>query len=178
MIACHRQRRQVADRTTGHEAPTGTVRQTRQVGEESQHLVLRADRTGCFEPRLRRERRCPDGSVHPHRGRGRRGRDERQEPLAVEADGRRHDDLGKAPPRLLVPEAGPGDGAGQQRVELPPRRGAPERRVRHTIGDERRNPFGDRAEIDVRTVDRQVHSGVTYAAVIPPSMINDWPVIH
>ena len=50
MIACHRQRRQVADRTAGHEAATGAVRQTRQVGEESQHLVLRADRAGRFEP--------------------------------------------------------------------------------------------------------------------------------
>ena len=99
-VAGHGQRREVPRRAPADEAAAGRLRKPGQLDEEAQHLVLGVDRARGLQPALPRERRRAHDGVEECARRRRRGRDEGQEPRAVEADGGRSDHRVEAPERL------------------------------------------------------------------------------
>ena len=122
-------------------------------------------------------------SIHTD-GDRRRQRDEGEEPFAVEADVVRCDDLGRivamlrrAPSPASVTE--PCERSIERRLVADHTDG----RMGEVLLDPLDGTVGEISDIAVVAVQqlvgvRRAHSGVTYAAVMPPSMINDWPVIQ
>jgi hypothetical protein len=150
-------------------APSGIPAYDRRID----HLVLGGHRARALQPRLGREAARGDDGVHPHRRHRRRQRDERQEAVTVEADVVRSDGVFEALPCLVEAEARIGDRSGERGVEGRLVADHPDRRSLQMSADPRDRPIAEVTDVARRSVERLDHSGVTYAAVIPPSMISD-----
>jgi hypothetical protein len=117
LLASHGERGEVADAAPAHEAPTCAGGHPGGARDEFEHLCLGGHRARGFQPRLTGEVRGPDDRVHPRTRHGWRGRDEREEATAVEADVGGRGDVGEHAPRAVHAEAGIGDGPGERSGE-------------------------------------------------------------